>query len=242
MRIVFWNCNMALPRKWDHLCALRPDVAVISECAAPEVLANRGMKAFAEGQAVWHGKNPNKGLGVFAFGAYHLTASAPFFPTLQFLLPVRVEGPEQANLLAVWAQNASGGVSRKHQLGPLRRGLRKYETFLRQPGAVVGGDMNNNVFWDRPGWRINWAAHVEIFGELGLESAYHRVTGEAQGAETVPTHYWRDRKKDGPTYHIDYAFVPIGAVISRFEVGRFEDWVGNGLSDHVPLVLDVELG
>ena len=28
-------------------------------------------------------------------------------------------------------------------------------------------------------------------------SAYHELTGEAMGKETVPTHYWRDRRKDG---------------------------------------------
>ena len=30
MRLVAWNCNMALHRKFDALLALRPDVAIIS--------------------------------------------------------------------------------------------------------------------------------------------------------------------------------------------------------------------
>ena len=33
MRIVAWNCNMALHKKYEHLLALRPDVAAIPECA-----------------------------------------------------------------------------------------------------------------------------------------------------------------------------------------------------------------
>ena len=44
---------------------------------------------------------------------------------------------------------------------------------------------------------------------LGLVSAYHAIRGEAHGPETVPTLYWRDRTKDGPTYHIDYVFLPV---------------------------------
>ena len=34
-------------------------------------------------------------------------------PGLEFIAPVRVEGPAPFNLLAVWAQNASGGNTRK---------------------------------------------------------------------------------------------------------------------------------
>ena len=41
----------------------------------------------------------------------------------RYIAPVRISGPTEVNLLAVWAQNASAGVHRKHQLGPLRRGL-----------------------------------------------------------------------------------------------------------------------
>ena len=49
-------------------------------------------------------------------------------------------------------------------------------------------------------------ATVEKARRLGLESAYHHLRGEPEGTETEPTHYWRDRKKDDPTYHIDYIF------------------------------------
>lgn len=237
MRIVFWNCAMALHRKWAALTALSPDVAVIGECATPEVLTRRGVTGL-EGRCQWMGRNPNKGLGVFAFNGYRLRRHAPFRPTLQHVLPVEVTGPEHCNLLAVWAMNASGGVTRKHQLGPLRRGLAAYRDFLANGPAVVGGDLNSNAIWDKPGWRINHMALVEKLAGLGLASAYHLETGEAHGAERVPTCYWRDRRKDGPTYHLDYAFVP-PAALRGLAVGSFEDWVGTGLSDHVPLVVDL---
>jgi exodeoxyribonuclease III len=46
-----------------------------------------------------------------------------------------------------------------------------------------------------------------------------------------------------PTYHIDYVFLPSAwlANVTHFEVGRFADRCGNGLSDHVPIVLDLDL-
>lgn len=243
MRLVFWNCNMALHRKMDALMALAPDIAVISECAEPETLASRGGPEFCAGTCVWMGENNNKGLGVFSLGAHRLTRAAPFHPTLRYVLPVHVTGPEKFNLMAVWAQNASGGNTRKHQLGPFRRAVSKYRDFLDRDPCIIGGDFNNNRIWDKPGWRMNHMTKVARLRELGLVSAYHALTGEAQGQEATPTHYWRDRTKDGPTYHIDYVFVPEHRLpaITHFSVGTFEDWCGAKLSDHVPLVIDIEI-
>ena len=243
MRLVFWNCNGAFHRKSDAVLALRPDIAVISETATPELLETRRITLPADAKMLWTGTKPNKGLGVLAFNGYQLRRAEPHHPTLHHLLPVHVSGPQVCNLLAVWAQNASGGVTRKHQLGPLRRGLTKYRGFLSEGPTIMGGDLNNNKYWDRPGWRVNHMKMVESARQLGLVSAYHAVTGETEGAETEPTHYWRDRKKDGPTYHIDYAFVPqdrIGA-IREMRIGTFEDWCGNGLSDHTPVILEISL-
>jgi len=54
--------------------------------------------------------------------------------------------------------------------------------------------------------------------------------------------YWRDRTINGPRYHIDYYFIPDEWIksILNVTVGDFEDWVGRGLSDHVPLIVDID--
>jgi hypothetical protein len=77
MRIVVWNCAMALHAKWDRLMSLRPDVAIVPECAGPAVLCKR--RGAAEPCSFeWDGHNQNKGLGVFAFGEYTLARDARF--------------------------------------------------------------------------------------------------------------------------------------------------------------------
>ncbi|MGI9412086.1 MAG: hypothetical protein ACR2PM_00340 [Hyphomicrobiales bacterium] len=242
MRLVAWNCNMALHRKFDALLGLEPDIAVVSECAEPARLLQRGLDC-APHSPVWIGGNPNKGLGVFAFNGYAVGLAEDYQPTLRWVAPVHVEGPHRFNLLAVWAQNLSGGVSRKKQSGPLRRALSRYRHLLAGDPAFVAGDFNNNVIWDRPGWRINHAVAVAKLEDLGLVSAYHELHDEPQGAETAPTLYWRDRTKHGPTYHLDYIFVPRDRIdrITEFRVGSFEDWCGARLSDHVPVVVDIDL-
>jgi hypothetical protein len=59
----------------------------------------------------------------------------------------------------------------------------------------------------------------------------------------TPTLYWRGSPKGGPkkTYHIDYAFIP-DAWLDRLDnvsLGCSDEWVRSGLSDHVPLIVDI---
>jgi len=107
----------------------------------------------------------------------------------------------------------------------------------------LSNDWNSNTIWHRPGRRNNHVTKVRLLSQMGLASAYHHLRREAHGQETIPTHYWRDRREDGPTHHIDYVFLPSAwlANVTHLEVGRFADWCGSGMSDHVPIVLDLSL-
>ena len=231
---------MAFHRKSRAILAERPDIMVIGECAAPEILGER-IELDRLGEMVWVGTNPHKGLAVFARRGYRISIDPSHDPSLKYLLPVRVEGPVSFRLLAVWAQNFSDGITRKDQPGPFRLGLDHYRPFLADGPAVVAGDLNNNAIWDRPGWPINHLDAVELLAGHGLLSAYHQLRGETHGRERTPTIYWRDRTLDGPRYHLDYVFAPADWLPhSRLRVGSFRKWVGSGLSDHVPVTLEVD--
>ena len=234
---------MALDRKFDALLEIEPDIAIVCECAEPMRLRARAGMDRLEHDPVWIGTNPNKGLAVFAFNGYRARLSKPYYRTLQYIAPVHVSGPVECNLLAVWAQNASGGGLRKNKAGPLHVALTRYKRFLGDRPAIVAGDLNNNAIWDKPGWRINHTTKVAMLEALGLVSAYHAIRRESQGRETVPTLYWRDRRKDGPTYHIDYVFLPHYWIdrVKTLHLGTFEDWCGSGLSDHVPIIIDIDV-
>ena len=112
MRLVAWNCNMALDRKFEALRSLRPDVAVISECAEPGRLSAKLDLKRRGVEMVWVGRNPHKGLAVLGFKGTRLCLAPEHDPGLEYIAPVHVEGPARFNLLAVWAQNFSGGNTR----------------------------------------------------------------------------------------------------------------------------------
>jgi exodeoxyribonuclease-3 len=242
LRIVAWNANMAVHRKLDALLSLRPDVAIVPECANPATLTAKTSQPITS--MVWIGEKPNKGLGVLAFGDYSLELCPEYDARLEWIAPVAVAGPCPFFLLAAWCKNHR--ASQQHPWQPPRRQIEPaiaiYQDLLRPGATVIAGDLNSNVNWDRPGRVDNFTRTVAAAQRVGLVSAYHTVTNIEFGAEPRPTLYWQTRKLDGRTYHIDYFFIPREWVpnVTSVEVGEFEKWVGSGLSDHVPLTMEVD--
>ena len=238
MRIVSWNCGSGFHRKIRALSLLAPDIAIVQECSDLATLARKAPE-FTPAAALWTGSNPNRGLGVFSFGPYRLARAADDDSAITYALPARVLGPSCFNLLALWSHYGKAPV-RVAAPGPTLLALRAYASFLMEQPSIVAGDLNNHVRWDRPGKASNHANTVAAGAALGLVSAYHAFFAREQGAERHPTLYWRDRTRSGPTFHIDYVFVPKmhTALLQRVAVGSHAKWIANGLSDHAPLIVD----
>lgn len=238
MRIVTWNCGAGFHRKYAALQSLAPDVAIVQECAELATLAFK-TPGFAPSSALWTGDNPHKGLGVFSFGPYKLTNCGVDDRSITYALGARVTGPHAFNLVGLWAHYGKSPL-RVSSPGPTLLALQNYAHLLTEQPAIMAGDLNNHVRWDRPRKASNHATAVAASAALGMASAYHAFHGIEQGAERHPTLYWRDRAKSGPTYHIDYVFVPRTAtrLVQRVKVGSYAKWIGTGLSDHAPMIVD----
>ena len=83
---------MRLHDKIDRLRELRPDLAVIPECACPEVLFRRSLELDPSDFA-WEGVNPSKGLAVLAFGRWRVKLDPAHRPGTSTTLPLHVSGP-----------------------------------------------------------------------------------------------------------------------------------------------------
>jgi exodeoxyribonuclease III len=231
VRIVTWNCGMALAPKAPSLLALRPDIAVVQECSKKSVdaLSGHGLSG------LWFGANPNKGLAVFCSREFKVQAVGDVFG--KWVVPVRVHGWMDFGLLAIWA--CPVGTKRgDNYIGEVHRCMVEHRRWFTKTPAVAAGDFNSNVQWDanRPG--RNHTEVVRLFEGHGLISAYHTHHEEKQGAETRPTYYFY-RHQDKP-FHIDYVFVPKDWKLRSVEVGSFREW--GHLSDHVPVVVDASIG
>lgn len=231
MRIVVWNCRMAFAKKRVLLDNLQPDIAVIPECSRDSILACKD-EGFS---ACWWGDNKHKGLGVLAANPWTLEAGRR--PTQKWVAPVRVHGPLNFLLLAVWA--CPVGMSKeKNYVGQI------FEAVTRHPGwfadkqpVVICGDFNSNAIWDRERKTRNHSAVVKLLHDRNLFSAYHAFFSEEHGQETRPTYYFWHR--ENRRFHIDYLFVPgnWATHIRAVEVGTYDKW--RPASDHVPIVVDI---
>ena len=234
---------MAMHRKLDAIRSLNADIVILPEVAQPEIVASKS-REFDPGLCVWGGKNAHKGLAVLASSSkWQLAIDDSYDPANGVVIPVRVRGPIDFNLLAVWSIGVNFKKSRVDTPGAILRAIELADSFCREKPLIVAGDFNNSVIWDRPSDMNSMAAIDAVLGSYGLASAYHHSTRCALGAEDHATIYWRDRKKDGPRYHIDYIYLPAtwldGSV--NFHVGDFDNWVATKLSDHVPLSVEIPI-
>jgi exodeoxyribonuclease III len=217
LRIVSWNCQMALYDKFEQLLSLNPDIAIIPECAslAKDALKKRRLPCSAR---EWIGFNEDKGLGIFAFNGLQLRVHPSYSEQFQLYLPIEVSGPCDFHLLGCWMaekKTMPGGTSNQPKDAVLF-----YRDFLTCKPAIVAGDFNYYI------------PTAELAG-MGLKGAH--------GRRLRQTHYHK-RKLDARPIAVDYVFVPTAGPLrlARFQVGKVQEWIQ--YSDHVPLIADFEIG
>ncbi|MDD5149489.1 MAG: endonuclease/exonuclease/phosphatase family protein [Flavobacterium sp.] len=235
MKILTWNCNGAFRKKFENIIGFNADINIIQECENPTESKDKKYQEWAENY-IWIGDNKNKGLAVFAKPEIKLEKldwNNQFRDhTVKHFLPCKIN--EDFNLLAIWThRNNSPNFG---YIGQLWKYMQINKDKLND--SIIAGDFNSNTIWDE--WD-RWWNHSDVvneLNELGVESFYHRFTGEFQGKETKPTLYFR--KNITRPYHIDYIF---GAKkftnkIIKIEIGEFDKWITK--SDHMPIICEIE--
>lgn len=228
MRIVTWNCCRGpFEAKAEALAPLKPDIAILQEAPRP--------KEKDTPERLWFGGARGVGIAVLAFNGYTVRrASRSSSSDTDPVRAVRVGGPVELNLLAIW-----GRADTQYIRGVYDRML-DHVRFARKRPTVLAGDLNSNTIWDHPRRPMDHSRFVRWMREkLGLVSAYHEHFGEAHGKESRPTYYFLwNRKKP---FHIDYCFVPEDwrPRVRSVEIGGYEEW--KRLSDHRPVIVEVEV-
>jgi exodeoxyribonuclease-3 len=234
LRIVSWNCGMRAHDKLDKLLSLRPDVAIVQECAEPEIL-QRKSPDFAFSGCKWSGANRSKGLGVFSFGGLSLRRHELWDRRFHVFLPVEVRGQVCINLLAVWAFNRRVPPDVTPNPATTLDSVEHYRSLLSSHPSIVAGDFNDSVVWDKPGQVGRFAAVDSALRSIGLASVYHSVTGSPLGQEPHATLFFRKNRTQ--PYHIDYIYLRRTALVGALAtLGDPEEWLP--LSDHVPLIAE----
>jgi exonuclease III len=233
LKIVTWNCNGAFRKKFDRIAELNADIYVIQECENPTESKHKEYQNWAKNY-IWNGDTKNKGLAIFAkpeINLKKLNWSNEFKDhSVKHFLPCEINS--KFNLLAVWThRNNSPNFG---YMGQFWKYLQVNRDKMKN--ILLIGDFNSNKIWDE--WD-RWWNHSDVVNELkeiGIESFYHKVTGEQQGKESKPTLYFQ-RKLERP-YHIDYVFgsIEFESTLTKLEVGTAENWLS--VSDHMPIITE----
>ncbi len=234
MKLVTWNCSGAFRTKCNVIeNEYQPDILVVQECEDPA----RSTRAYRDwsGDYLWHGKNKNRGIGVFDRAGVGLKRLRWSDDELESFLPCQLGNG--VKILGVWTKHANSPNFR--YIGQFWKYLQKHrEKLASAESAVIAGDFNSNACWDE--WD-RWWNHSDVvreLSEIGIESFYHRYFGEAQGEETRPTLYHLRRREKA--YHVDYIFGSIGLISNdslAVSVGLVDEWLEH--SDHMPLIAQI---
>lgn len=231
MRLVTWNCNGALRRKYQILEALDADILVVQECEDP-AQSTADYQAWA-GEHAWIGLSKNKGVGIFPRRGQSLERLDWGQDHGGLFLPVRIA--DSITLLGLWTlgRKSTGQYS---YIAQFWHYLQLNRPNLEQANLVCG-DFNSNQIWDATRKKRNHSECVRELGEIGFRSLYHLTMGEEQGVETRPTFYLH--RSELKPYHIDYVFAHDSMLIEkapRVQVGNRGMWIN--VSDHMPVIAE----
>ncbi len=235
MKIIAWNCNGALRKKYESLLDYNAYIHIIQECENPALSKDKKYMDWASNY-LWIGDTKNKGVGVFVKHGIKLSkldwSNAYKDHTVKHFLPCRIN--DTFNLLAVWThQNSSPNFG---YIGQFWKYLQINKENFKN--IIIAGDFNSNVIWDE--WD-RWWNHSDVIRELGeinIESLYHKVKKEKQGKESQATFYHqRNLKKP---YHIDYCFASKehSNKIESYDIEPFEK--RKHVSDHSPIIMIIK--
>ena len=222
MKIVSWNCNGKFREKFQDILTVDADIYVIQECENPAESACLAYKEFAQNY-LWTGEHKNKGLGVFAKNGIQIAENDWPKYCLRNFLSININNC--FDLIAVWA---------------CKPYIEEYYIYQSvnisnyTENTVIIGDFNSNAIWDK---KHNIRTHSSVVAQLnkiGLCSAYHYMSHQEQGKETIPTFYLYRHSDKG--YHIDHCFTHKNNIQS-YRVLHNIDWLTK--SDHMPIMIEL---
>ena len=226
MKIMTWNCNLNLAKKYQYIESFDADILIIQECEKLKENYFSGRKFF------WTGRIENKGLGVLI-----KNDSASIDPSVDHnlinFLPIQ---SDDLRILGVWAYNHRAIKFGTEVSGNTINAIRYYRNWLVKGSnrCIFGGDLNNSIIWDKRNNDNNFQNINSSLNDLGFESAYHLLSGDKFGSESEATFY--HTKKESKKYHIDYLYTK-SLDIKSVNIGKFDDWIK--LSDHCPMTIEV---
>ena len=132
------------------------------------------------------------------------------------------------NLLSVWAKPTPS------YFADLSRTLDLYASFIRERPTVILGDFNMSDRLRQTGRKFS-LLNARLNNDFGVHSAYHELTKEQFGMESMTTLYYR--RGTAGCFHIDFVYVP-SLWLPRLMAVTIPGYIKFATSDHRPVVCE----
>lgn len=103
MKLITWNCNGALRKKFHKLIEFDADIIVIQECEDPKNSNDKNYLEWAS-NFIWKGENKNKGIGIFCKNSHKLLENTWESNGTKHFISVNINN--EFDLVAVWNHHA----------------------------------------------------------------------------------------------------------------------------------------
>ena len=261
MKIVSWNCTMALYNKCDDIQEFDADIYVIPECGNPAKSTSSKYKKFAKNY-IWIGEDKNKGLGIFAKKGVELKLIEDNNELAEDYRCVKNEKEFSIGKLAEKGKKIEDipkeeyiqyrhfipvEVNGKFNLLAVWAMPKHVEMIhdyyeankdLFDENLVMCGDLNSSVLFDERGEHKgkNFGMLIRKLKKHNLVPVYHSLNNkEKHGHESEATYFYK--KKLNSRFHIDHVF-SAPYITKKLEIIDNVKWIK--LSDHLPLVFEID--
>jgi len=235
MRIVSWNSKVGFnAEKAKFIKSYSADLYVIQECAETNL---DEVKAFFKHKIFYCDYVDSKyGVGLFS-DKFDFEILPEHNKNYRYIVPFKVFNEEREFILfAVWTKDKDENNRKTEYTEQTWKAInhKEYQKYLTGSVILLGDFNSTNKLKQQP-------PHSQLIGKLAeyrIESAYHKHKNCNDCDETVPTLFWTMNKER--KYHCDFCFISSDYKLDNVNIETEEEWEKHKLSDHCPLIIDVE--
>ena len=242
MKIVSWNCKFGFSeQKMEYIKKYDADLYIIQECIEKDF--ENIKKIFTNYSFFCDDIESKYGVGLFS-NKYNFKILPEHNKKYRYIVPYKIfDDNSQFVLFSIWTKDKDENNKKIEYTEQTWNAINfdDYCKYLSGPVILIG-DFNSNNFWDKNYISKKVHSHnniIEKLLEYNIESAYHKFNNCINGNEKDPTLLWQmDVNKK---FHIDYCFTSNDFTIKNVNIGSIKEWEENKLSDHCPLIIELEL-
>jgi exonuclease III len=241
MKLVSWNCKVGFnEQKVKYIKKYDADLYIIQECIEKDFININ--KYFKNNSFFCDNIDSKYGVGLFS-DKFEFNILPEHNVSFRYIVPYKIFSNDYEFILfSIWTKDKNENNKKIEYTEQTWKAINfdGYKKYLSS-SIILVGDFNSNNFWENNYIKNKVHSHndiIEKLHEYNIESVYHKYHNCANGNEKDPTLLWQmDINK---RFHIDYCFISKNYKIKSINICSLKDWEKNKLSDHCPLIIEIE--